>query len=115
MTYKVNGTELILQPTQGRWMPRQMLGVDGNGHPVYAGTREFQLSWGVISPSEFNQLTGFFDAVVTTGTAVVDLPEFGASTYTFKSYSGCNLYEPEVRQYFSEHQLDTMLLITNIP
>lgn len=114
MTYKLNGAELLIEPTAGRWVPREMFGLDGNGHPIYSPVRQFEISFGMLSPAQQNQLQGFFDSVITTGTAVVDLPEYGASTYTFKAYSGCNLREPEQNQYFVENIAEVFLLVTNI-
>lgn len=114
MTYKINNTTLLIEPTSGRWLPREMFGLDGNGHPIYSSLRQFEINFGLLSPAQQNQLQGFYDSVITTGTAVVDLPEYGANTYTFKSYSGCVLREPEQNQYFVENIAEVVLLITNI-
>jgi len=114
MTYSVNGVALTLQPTGGRWEPRQLLGTTGDGHPVYSGVRNFQLTWNAISPAEYYQLQNFFAAVATTGTAVVGLPQYGAATYTFYNYSGCALREPETSNYFAENLLSARLIINNI-
>ncbi len=114
MVYRVNGTELLIEPTSGRWLPREMFGLDGAGHSIYSPVRQFEINFGMLSPAQQNQLQGFFDSVITTGTAVVDLPEYGASTYTFRAYSGCNLREPEQSQYFVENISEVLLLITNI-
>jgi len=114
MTYKVNGVEITLQPTTGRWLGRAVLGVTGLAHPVYPSLRSYELVWGAMTPAEFNQLQTFFNAVITTGSAVVDLPQYGASTYTFYSYSGCALQEPEASVYFTEHQMDVTLIINKV-
>jgi len=114
MVYKINGTTLLIEPTSGRWLSRNQFGIDGAGHPIYSPTRQFEINFGLLSPQEHNQLQGFFDNVITTGTAVVDLPEYGASSYTFKSYSGCTLREPEQGQYFVENLAEVRLLVTNI-
>jgi len=113
-TYAINGTDITLPPTSGRWLPKEPLGIDGNGRAIYSGVRQFELEWQLISPSEYYQLQTFFDAVGNTGTVVVDLPKYGASSYIFYSYTGCVLREPETGQYFTENQLDAFLLITNI-
>lgn len=114
MTYKINGVELDLQPTMGRWVPRKSLGMDGAGHPVYPSTRQFEMRWDLVYPSDFNTLQGYFNTVITTGTAVVDLPEYGASSYSFKSYSGCTLSEPDAGNYYTQHQTKVRLLVANI-
>jgi len=114
MVYRVNGTDFLIEPTSGRWLPRNSFGVDGNGHPIYAPTRQFEVSFGMLTPTQQNQLQGFFDEVISTGTATVRLPEYGASAYIFENYSGCVLREPEQGQYFVENISDVRLLITNI-
>ena len=113
-TYAVNGTDITLPPTSGRWMPRESLGIDGNGRAIYPGVREFELRWQLISPSDYNQLQTFFSSIGNTGTVVVDLPQYGAASYLFYSYTGCVLREPETGQYFTENQLSAFLLVTNI-
>lgn len=113
-TYAINGTNLLLQPTSGRWLERQILGLDGAGHPVYPAVREFELGWNLMTPADANQLQGFFNSIQNTGTCVVDLPQYSAATYTFFSYTGCIVHEPNWSTYFAEHQSDCTLLITNI-
>lgn len=112
--YYINGTELLLQPTSGRWLPRTMLGVSGDGHGIYSGVREFEMRFQLGSPQDYNQVITFFNSIQPTGTAVVTLPRFGYSTYEFFDYSGCTIREPETGPYFSEYQNDLLLLITNI-
>lgn len=112
--YKINGVEITMQPTSGRWEARDELGIDGAGHPIYPGLREFELRWNAMSPSEANQLQGFFNAIQNTGTCVVDLPQYAASTYTFFSYTGCTLREPNWSNYFAQNLTDCTLLVTNI-
>lgn len=114
MTFKINGTEITVQPTAHHWVSRKALGIDGAGHPVYPATREYELRWDLVYQSQINQLQNFFATVVTTGTAVVDLPEYGASSYAFKSYTGCVLSEPSMGDYFTQHATNVTLLITNI-
>lgn len=114
MTYKINGTELDTQPTSGRWMPRDNLGIDGQGHAVYSSVREFELKWQASDPFLYDQLQTFYESQGNTGTSVVDLPYYVSGSYSFFSYSGCVLREPEMGEYFSEHHTDIFLLITNI-
>jgi hypothetical protein len=114
MTYKINGVELGVQPTSGRWLPRVQLGVDGNGHPIYPSVRQFEMRWQLETPTGTSQLQNFFDSIIITGTAVVDLPLFAGSDWTFFSYSGCTLREPDLGRYFYEHTVDVKLLVTRI-
>lgn len=114
MTYKINGTELDPQPTQAKWVPRRVLSEDGNGRPIYPAVREFEMRWQLTDPEQINALQGFFNSVGATGTAVVDLPQFAAPTYTFFPYSGTVLREPEFNSFFSEHITEVVLFITKI-
>lgn len=113
-SYKLNGTELTMQPTTGKWLPRQVLGIDGNGHAVYAGVREFEMRFNIQSPAEYNQLVTFFNAYQPSGSVIVDLPGFGTNIYNFVSYSGCNIREPEIGEYFNEYHQEILLLVSNV-
>ena len=114
MTYKINGITLTLQPTSGHWLPRESIGIDGNGFPIYPSTYEYELVWGLSSTAEFYEILNEFDKVWVTGTAVVDLPKYRDNTYEFYSYSGCTLAEPSIGKYFAEHPTNIKLLVMNI-
>jgi len=114
MTYKINGTPLTLPPTQGQWKTREVLGVDGNGHPIYPAKYQFELIWDLVAMADFNQLITFFDALAITGTASADLPELRGVTYAFRTYSGCVVYEPTLEGYFAQFPSRVKLLLTNI-
>lgn len=114
MTYKINGTALTTQPTSGKWLPRTSLGISGSGQSVYSGVREFELRWQLVETADYNQLITVFNTIGLTGTISIDLPQFGASTYVFQTYSGCVLREPETGQYFSTAQQDVLLIVSNI-
>lgn len=114
MTFKINGETFSIQPTTARWVPREVLGIAGNAHAIYPAVRQFELTWNLNSPSGTYQLQQWFDTVLATGTAVVDLPKYASADYEFFSYSGCALREPEWSPYFSEHITSVTMLITNI-
>jgi len=114
MTYKINGTDLTLQPTSGRWMPKDILGTDGSGHPIYSSLGEFQMKWELISPADFEQLNAFFVNTVGGSYIVAELPKFDSSSYNFYGYTGCVLHAPEVAEYFSEYVMNAILVITGI-
>ena len=114
MLYKVDGTEIIPQPTSGQWLNRSPIGNDGNGRPIYPAVREFELQWQLISAADLNSLKTYFDAVGATGTAVVTLPTFQGATYTFFDYSGCVLREPQISEYFNEYTTGVILMVTKI-
>ena len=113
-SYAINNVEITIQPTDGKWLPRDPLGVDGNGHFVYPPYREFEMSWGLLSTSDINQLYNFFASIGNTGTAVVNLPKWADVNYTFYAYSGCILQEPSIGVYFSENITDVTLVVTKI-
>ena len=113
-TYAVNNTDFSLKPTEGRWMDRQDYGFDGFGHPIYGAIKSFEMRWQLISPSDLNQLVTFFNQVQNTGTAAVDLPQYGAAQYTYYRYSGCTLSEVRVGEFFEGHYTDARLLIFNV-
>lgn len=113
-SYALAGTNLSLQPTSGRWLPQDEIGITGDGHSIYPAVREFELRWQLESPSDYNQLVGFFNNIQITGTIVADLPKYGASSYTFFSYSGCVMQQPELGQYFEQYINDVVLVLRNI-
>lgn len=113
-SYAVNGTNLSLQPTEGKWNQRDSYGYDGGGHPIYSQFRTFELKWALISTSDLVQLINTFNAISNTGTVVFDLPQYGASAYQFQRYSGCTLNEVSVGAYFQEHVMDVTLLVLQI-
>jgi len=112
-TYAINNTDLPTPPSTGRWMPRDFLGFDGNGHPDYVGVREFEMTWELISLEDAQQLQTFFDSLGVTGTAIVDLPKY-RTPWTFTSYTGCTLSEPEMDVFFEKHEVSVTLLIHRI-
>jgi hypothetical protein len=111
---KFNGAE-ILQPTLHRWVPRNILGMSGSGHPIYPGVREYELSWQLSSIGDYYQLLESFNNLSGTSTAVIDLPKFNSTgTYDMFSYSGCVLREPEYSEWFTSYYREAKLLISNI-
>lgn len=114
MAYKINGTDITIQPETGHWVDRESIGRDGNGRNVYVAPREFELKWGLISISEWSQLRTFFGSVGATGTAVVTLPKYSSSSYAYYDYSGCILNEPTVGEYFEEFVSDVRLVVSRV-
>lgn len=114
MAYKINGTALLLNPETGAWKGRSILNTDGNGHPIYPPSREFEMKWSYMDLASYDQILNFYNAVGATGSAVVEIPQFGADPYAFKAYTGCVLEEPTVGPYFQGFISSVTLLITNI-
>jgi len=113
-SYAINGTNFLLQPTTGRWFPPNAVGYDGNGRAIYPPLREFEIKWDFIDAASANQIKTFVLSIGATGSVIVDLPKYMASTYLFESYTGCHLNEPELDVYFEEHTSNMMLLVTSI-
>ncbi len=112
--YKINGITLDPQPTSAGWRPRKLLGRDGNGRPIYEPAKQFEMRWRVLYPEDYDFMQDAFLDIGATGTVVVDLPMYTTGSYTFTSYSGCYVNEPQSRRFFTEHYTDVILLFTNI-
>ena len=112
-TYQINGTELTLQPTTGKWVSRGVEGFTGDGHPEYAGVREFEMRWELISTEDAQQLQNFFDNLGVTGTAVVTLPRYRQG-WNFQAYSGCTLGEPTSDEFFEQYETGVVLVVYGI-
>lgn len=110
-SHAINGTNFLLQPTDHGWEGRNELGTDGNGHPIYPAVRQYELFWGLAHPNDVKQLIDAYNTVQNTGTVAFDLPEYGASDYIFKTYSGCTMREPQLGKYFEGHIKDVRLTI----
>ena len=113
MTFKINGTT-IAQPEQEGWLSRDILGIDGNGKPIYPAIRDFEFRWGLMSLSDFCELQTLYNTQGTTGTVVVELPYFCTGSWTFQPYSGTIMREPQPGRFFEEYYTDVYLLITGI-
>lgn len=113
-SYAANGTKFTLQPTEGKWGSRDVLGMDGNGHPIYPAFRTFEVTWGLASPTEAKQIIDWYNTVSNTGTVVFDLPKWGDADYTFYSYTGCTMQELKVGTYFNGYINEVSLLINKV-
>lgn len=99
-SFGINGTEFLIQPSEGHWVPRNTLAIDGAGHPIYPAIREFELSWDIVDTPTWNQLQNFYNLCGNTGTVVSNLPQYGAAAFSFIPYSGTTMGEPEVAGAF---------------
>lgn len=113
-SYAVNGSNFTLQPSEGKWEPKELIGRDGTGKPIYPAMGDFTMTWALMSTSDFEQLNSFYEYVSNTGTSVVDLPKWGATNYEFYSYSGTVINRPTAGTYFEKHVMDVQLLISSI-
>ena len=113
-SYSINGQAFAIQPTTGKWLPREEIARDGLGHPFYPGVREFEVTFSLKDATGTYQLQQFYNQIAVTGTAVVELPKYGHYSYDFYRYSGCVLSEPQFGNYFAEHISDVTLLISNV-
>lgn len=110
-TYAFNGVVLLQMPAEASWARRDVIGITGNGRPTYPALRQFEMRWEFMDMESYNQIQGFYDAIQSTGTVVVDLPKHAVTPYQFYSYSGCTLKEPEVGKFFEKHVSDVTLTI----
>lgn len=113
-SYAFNDVNLTLQPTTGKWTERTDYGMDGGRHPVYSALRNFELTWQLISPSDAKQLIDVYNTVGNTGSVVACLPEWGATEYQFRNYSGTTMQEPTVGEYFQGYIKEVKLLLLGI-
>lgn len=113
-TYQINNTDLTIQPTSGQWIGRELIDIDGNGHPVYPPYREFEMTWQLTDMDQVKQLQDFFDLMGRTGTVSVNLPKYASAPYIFRTYSGTVIQEPTFGVFFSERQTEVTLLVTKI-
>ena len=110
-----NGVTGSFQPTTHNWVPRDPIGIDGNGHAVYPAVREYEITWDFLSAAEFNTLYGYFLATGATGTIVSMLPKYPPiPSYGFYAYSGTVLREPTFKDFFENYYTDVKLLIVKI-
>ena len=114
MTYKIGGVEFPIQPTTGHWVDRPIFGITGDGHAMYPGVREFEIRWGLLDATGTNQLWNFFNAILVTGTAVVELPKYASPGWIFYAYTGCLVREPGFGAYFNQHTQDVTLIVSQI-
>jgi len=114
--YQING-HAILSPSQGRWVPRRPLDVQGDNRPIYSGVREYELKWRLMSYEDWATLQANFNAIESTGSYNVRLPTFPSitgSSWGFTTYSGCTMAEPMIGPFFESYPSSVVLLITNI-
>jgi hypothetical protein len=121
MPYKINGTDFRLQPTQGKWVDKETLGIDGNGMPVYPRYRSFEITWDLINEDSLYQLQDFFSTMSVTGSVVVTLPNYKSQvyplvsgTFAFYSYTGCVIHEPTFENFWEQHVNSAKLLVSRI-
>lgn len=114
MAYGIAGVDFTLQPTDGRWMLDEPIGMSGDGHPIYPNVTMFQLVWGLMDIPAFNEIYNYYQLVGLTGTLVSTLPNIEGASYGFKNYSGTVMQRPVVGEYFTQHVKDVRVMITNI-
>ena len=113
-TFAFNDTNLNQYPTTHRWVERTQYGIDGGGHPVYPQIRSYEMTWNLISPENAQQIINFYNQVGNTGTITTCLPEWNASDYRFKNYSGTTLEEPEMQGWFMGFIEELKLLVLSV-
>lgn len=112
-SFACNGTSLTLQPSGGQWLERESFGIAGDAKTVYSAVRQFEMQFQLLSPSDFNQFLGFYTSSAASP-VVMDLPQYDASAYQFKSYTGCSLREPVMGPYFNGYPSEVRLTVYGI-
>jgi len=112
--YEINGTALRLPPMRGRWVPRNVVGTDGNNKKVYDPTYSYQLEWGPMSMHQYQQLCEEWEKISVTGTASIILPQVCQGVWTGTTYTNVVFDEPETGYYWEQHALRPKLLVRNI-
>jgi hypothetical protein len=78
----------------------------------------FELSWDIQTYEDWSVLVASFDAMQSTGTAVVELPAYPTATgvaIDFREYSGATLAEPVIGGMFhADFPTNVSLLIGNL-
>lgn len=113
-TYAIDGVPFILSPTDGGWNGRDVIGIDGNGHPIYPSLRSYSMHWGLAHPNDVKQFIDSYNLMGSTGTLSFDLPRWGDTDYNFHTYSGCTMEEPQVGKYFNGYITDVTIKILKI-
>lgn len=111
--YKINGIDFPIQPSSGKWIPKNVLGIDGSGHTVYSGIGQFEITWDMVSVDEYNSLLSLVD-MSNTGTIVAELPKYGAPSWVYYGYTGSIIGEPSIGEYFETYYSNVVLLVTSI-
>lgn len=113
-TFGFNGTTLNQQPTKHGWVNQEIIGIDGNGHPLYAAPRDYTMTFDFLDSQDFDQLYTFFQAQGVTGTVVSTLPKYRNYPYQMYSYTGTVLQEPQFDEFFENFYVNVKLLVTKI-
>lgn len=111
---KLNGVAITPQPTRFKWVEREDQGTAGSGHQILGSVRDFEISWGLMSPEDFSAIYDIWYTQGTTGTVVSTLPVLHSGTYVFADYSGTILEEPTVGDYFAQYITNVSLRIRNV-
>jgi hypothetical protein len=114
MAYKIGGTELSLQPSSGRWVILDPLGIGISGMARYPAVKQFELLWDLMPLADYAQLYSLYESQSLTGTYVVELPDIEDNAWAFREFSGAVINHPTAGEYFQEHISDVSLVIRNI-
>ena len=111
------GGNVAYAPFSGRWMPRQVVDVQGDNRPIYSPVRAYELRWRLLFYEEWANLQTFFNQIESSGSYAVQLPTFPSvtgSSHSYSLYSGCTMSEPQVGPFFETHPRQVVLIIGNI-
>lgn len=113
--YKINGTELNPQPSNGVWTERNQIGIDGNNRAIYAPTRGFLIRWDALSFAEYNVLYQFYTTVQSAGYVTAELPTYTGADYdTFTIYTDVVMDELSPGKMEFKFIFDVIMKLRNI-
>lgn len=110
----LNGSVFSQQPTEHSWVPKDPIGIDGNGIEVMPAVREYQLKWDFVTTDVWNEIYAAFTAQGVTGSVVASLPKWSTSPYQMYAYSGCVVREMVYDSWFENYYSNVRLLIVKI-
>lgn len=114
-TFSINGTILNTYPTEHQWVDKDIIGfTPDSATPIYPAVRKYQMNWSLMSTTDFEQIYTAYINSRYSGTVVVDLPQYGSSSYVFKSYTGCALQEPAAGKFYEGYISDVVLVINKV-
>lgn len=112
--FRINSV-LLPSPTEPHWVEPDEKGSNGVGQTLYQPFFSFELSWNRLSQEDFYTLMRVWKGHYGSGSAVVRLPEYPATTYGFINYTGVYIDRPKQgRSYDNNYTSDVKLTIRRI-
>lgn len=95
-SFAINGTDLLIQPSEIKFVPRTTLAIDGAGHPIYSAIREIEIDYDIFDQATWKQLQDFYNGCGNTGSVVINAPSYAQGQFSYIAISGATMGEPEM-------------------